>query len=164
VEAAEGTEALRKIRRHPPDLIVCDLMLPGLSGSELLRTLKADPKRADIPFILITNRISEALKVQMLDKASSNEPQDLKKELVTTLASTKFRHFMATFVLSRDTDPTFSIGGNTWIWCTYYSSSSGLRGMAYGMCICMLSAECYHSSTTMTIQIMSDGDVCTFIK
>ena len=71
VEVAEGTEALRKIRRQPPDLILCDLMLPGIGGSELLCRLKADTQRADIPFILITNRTSEELKVQMLEAGAA---------------------------------------------------------------------------------------------
>lgn len=71
VEAAEGAMALRKIRRQPPDLIVCDVMLPGIGGSELLRRLKAHPQFADIPFILVTNRISEELKVQMLEAGAA---------------------------------------------------------------------------------------------
>ncbi len=71
VEAAEGAKALRKICRQPPDLIVCDVMLPGIGGSELLRRLKANPQFADIPFILVTNRISEELKVQMLEAGAA---------------------------------------------------------------------------------------------
>ena len=71
VEATEGAEALRLIRRQPPDLIVCDLMLPGIGGAELLQALKGDPQRADIPFILVTNRISEELKVQMLEAGAA---------------------------------------------------------------------------------------------
>ncbi len=46
-------------------------MLPGIGGSELLRRLKAHPQFADIPFILVTNRISEELKVQMLEAGAA---------------------------------------------------------------------------------------------
>ena len=71
VEAVEGAEALRIIHKQRPDLIICDLVLPGLGGADLLRTLKADPHLAAIPFILITNRISEEQKVDMLEAGAA---------------------------------------------------------------------------------------------
>jgi DNA-binding response OmpR family regulator len=44
-----GDTALNAIRSNPPDLVVLDLMLPGLDGLELTRVLKRDPKTAAIP-------------------------------------------------------------------------------------------------------------------
>jgi two-component system phosphate regulon response regulator PhoB len=47
-----GDTALNAIRSAPPDLVVLDLMLPGLDGLELTRALKRDPKTASIPLEL----------------------------------------------------------------------------------------------------------------
>lgn len=52
--AAEGTEGLRRARNENPDLIILDLILPGISGFEALRQLKADQKTKDIPTIVLT--------------------------------------------------------------------------------------------------------------
>ena len=48
-----GDGALDAIRRQPPDLIVLDLMLPGLDGLELTRLLKRDPATARVPLVML---------------------------------------------------------------------------------------------------------------
>ena len=52
--AADGEEALRKVREDRPDLVVSDVMMPKIDGFELLRRLKADPETSDIPVLLLT--------------------------------------------------------------------------------------------------------------
>ncbi len=60
VELADrGDEALAQIRRDPPDLILLDLMLPGLDGLELTRALKRNAATAGIPLIMLTARGEE---------------------------------------------------------------------------------------------------------
>ena len=60
VELADrGDEALAQIQRDPPDLILLDLMLPGLDGLELTRALKRNPATASIPLIMLTARSEE---------------------------------------------------------------------------------------------------------
>jgi len=54
VEAADGDEALELAKTLHPDLIVSDLVMPGLTGDALCRTLKANPQTRDIPFLLVT--------------------------------------------------------------------------------------------------------------
>lgn len=54
--ATSGDTALRVARRTPPDLIMLDVMMPGLDGFETCRQIKADPKLADIPVIFVTAR------------------------------------------------------------------------------------------------------------
>ncbi len=49
-----GEEALEKAPAFQPDLIVSDLLLPGISGSELCRRVRQTPGLADVPFILVT--------------------------------------------------------------------------------------------------------------
>ncbi len=55
-----GEEALRKIPRERPDLVVLDLMLPGVDGLEVCRTLKSEPSTRDIPVVVLTAKGEEA--------------------------------------------------------------------------------------------------------
>ncbi len=54
-----GDRALEAIRRDPPDLVVLDLMLPGLDGLEITRTLKRDAATAALPIVMLTARGEE---------------------------------------------------------------------------------------------------------
>jgi len=54
LEAADGTEALMIAREEQPDLIVLDVMLPGLSGIEVLEELRATDSLREIPVVVIT--------------------------------------------------------------------------------------------------------------
>jgi CheY-like chemotaxis protein len=54
LEAADGTEALAAARELSPDLIVLDVMLPGLSGIEVLEEIRGDEQLSDLPVVVIT--------------------------------------------------------------------------------------------------------------
>ena len=54
VEAADGAEALALAREDRPDLVVLDVMLPGLSGIEVLEELRTDNGLSSIPVVVIT--------------------------------------------------------------------------------------------------------------
>lgn len=56
VQAAEGNEGLKKAFELTPDLILCDIMLPGMNGLEIARTLKSDLRTSHIPIILLSAR------------------------------------------------------------------------------------------------------------
>jgi two-component system, OmpR family, phosphate regulon response regulator PhoB len=56
----EGNVALARALARPPELFVLDWMLPGIDGLELCRRLKADPRTAQVPVLLITARGREA--------------------------------------------------------------------------------------------------------
>jgi two-component system phosphate regulon response regulator PhoB len=59
-ETAEtGRAALEQLRRSRPDLIVLDLMLPDISGTDLCRQLRADPDFSDVPIIMLTAKADE---------------------------------------------------------------------------------------------------------
>ena len=57
--AARGDRALSEIPRLKPNLILLDLMLPGMGGIEICRLLKAKPETAGIPIIMVTARGEE---------------------------------------------------------------------------------------------------------
>ena len=62
--ASDGQEALRVLESDPPDLIVLDLMLPGTSGTDVLRTLKSRTETAGTPVIILTARGGEDDRVE----------------------------------------------------------------------------------------------------
>ncbi len=66
-KAYDGLNALKSAREKLPDLIILDLMLPGLSGLEVCRILKKEAKTAHIPIIMLTAKGGEADKVVGLE-------------------------------------------------------------------------------------------------
>lgn len=58
--AGDGLEALDLARSTRPDLLLLDVMMPGLSGVDVTRELRADPATARTPVILLTARAQEA--------------------------------------------------------------------------------------------------------
>lgn len=55
-----GEQALKLLRSQPPDLIVLDLMLPGIDGLEVCREIKSDPRTKQIPIVMLTAKGEEA--------------------------------------------------------------------------------------------------------
>ena len=53
---ADGATAMARVRATPPDLIILDVMLPGRSGYDILRDLRADPATVDLPVLMLTAR------------------------------------------------------------------------------------------------------------
>ena len=54
VDASNGEEALKKARFEKPDLIILDVMMPGMNGFEVCRQLKKDPQGKEIPIVMLT--------------------------------------------------------------------------------------------------------------
>src|SRR5437764_79278 len=61
--ALDGAGAMARIREKQPDLVVLDLMLPDLAGTEIARQLKANAKTASLPVIMLTARGEEVDRV-----------------------------------------------------------------------------------------------------
>jgi len=70
--AHDGAEALRIARADVPDLILTDLMLPGMSGEELLSKLRADPLFDQVPVMLLTARADDAMRVRLLQAGAQD--------------------------------------------------------------------------------------------
>lgn len=65
--AKSGESALKKVTRSSPDLIVLDIMMPGIDGFEVCACLKANPKTKDIPILFMTALTDTASKVKGLN-------------------------------------------------------------------------------------------------
>lgn len=65
--ASEGESALNMVRTHKPDLVVLDVNLPGLSGLEICRSLRADKETREIPIIMLSSRGEEIDRVLGLE-------------------------------------------------------------------------------------------------
>ncbi|WP_457442846.1 diguanylate cyclase domain-containing protein [Roseateles sp. P5_E4] len=61
--ALSGEDGLRLARESPPDLVLVDAEMPGLSGFEVCAALRADPRLADVPVIIITGHTEVAVEV-----------------------------------------------------------------------------------------------------
>ena len=60
VGSETGEQALKLARSQPPDLIVLDLMLPGMDGLEVCRKIRNDPQTSQIPIVMLTAKGEEA--------------------------------------------------------------------------------------------------------
>jgi len=59
VEIYSGKECLERVEEEKPDLILLDIMMPGIDGWEVARTLKSKPETKGIPIVMLTVRVSE---------------------------------------------------------------------------------------------------------
>ena len=65
--ASDGETALKKVRKGTYDLLILDLMLPGIQGTELCRILRNDPKTSGVPIIMLTAKAEEVDKIVGLE-------------------------------------------------------------------------------------------------
>jgi DNA-binding response OmpR family regulator len=72
VAVADGNEALRHARSEPFDVIVLDLMLPGLDGVTVCRAIRREPLNGDVPILMLTARREESDKVLGLESGADD--------------------------------------------------------------------------------------------
>lgn len=58
--AHDGLAGIKLIRSSPPDLVLLDIMLPGLSGTEILQEMRKDPRLAAIPVVMLTAKAEDS--------------------------------------------------------------------------------------------------------
>ncbi len=71
VTAADGESALRVAQEEQPDLILLDMILPKLSGEEVLRRLKRNPRTAGIPVVVVSS-LSEKNRQKLIDEGAED--------------------------------------------------------------------------------------------
>jgi two-component system OmpR family response regulator len=69
---ADGTAALRGARDDPPELVLSDVMMPGLDGFQLLRALREDERTKTIPIILLSARAGEEATIEGLQAGADD--------------------------------------------------------------------------------------------
>jgi sigma-B regulation protein RsbU (phosphoserine phosphatase) len=67
VRAADGIEAMTRVRQSPPDLILLDVLMPGLDGLDVLRALRQNPQTSQIPVIMLTQKAQVEDRVKGLE-------------------------------------------------------------------------------------------------
>jgi len=70
--AEDGEEALAAIADDPPDLILLDVMMPGLDGRQVARAVKADPATSKIPIIMVTAQTDREARLAALDAGAED--------------------------------------------------------------------------------------------
>jgi signal transduction histidine kinase/CheY-like chemotaxis protein len=90
-EAASGQEGLRRANEEPPDVMVLDLMMPDMSGYEVLNRLKGDERTAGIPVIIHTSKVLDARDRELLRDATAIVSKESKSKEIS------FEHFSDAF-------------------------------------------------------------------
>jgi len=72
IEAVDGEQALKVVQRDKPNLLILDLMLPGLSGLELCKLLRERPDTAKLPILMLTAKAGEADRVVGLEMGADD--------------------------------------------------------------------------------------------
>jgi signal transduction histidine kinase len=72
IAAFDGRAGLEAARRHAPDLVLSDIMMPSLSGADLVRELRSVPELESVPVILLSARADDMLRVQLLNTGAQD--------------------------------------------------------------------------------------------
>jgi DNA-binding response OmpR family regulator len=92
LSATQGAEAVDVAREHKPDVVVSDIMMPVMSGLDLVTAMRADPELAAIPVILLSAKAQAADVRAGLDAGADDyvtkpfEPLDLVSRVEAVLA------------------------------------------------------------------------------
>ena len=70
--ALDGREGLAKALEDPPDLVLSDIMMPEMSGDELVREIRRHAELATVPIILLTAKADDALRVELLQSGAQD--------------------------------------------------------------------------------------------
>ena len=88
-EAEDGRQAMERIRRDEPDIVISDVVMPGMDGVQLLKEAKA--VKADIPFLMISGYPSRSTAVDLMNHGASDylpkpfTPEELARRVNRTL-------------------------------------------------------------------------------
>lgn len=98
IEAADGEDALAKVRAHRPDVVLLDVMLPGLDGWAVLAAIREDPELRDTPVVLLTARLQDDDQIRGWAAGAADyvtkpfSPLTLSQVLQDVLATTPEQH------------------------------------------------------------------------
>lgn len=92
IEAVDGAMALQKIKEHQPDVVLLDLMMPNVSGIEVLKELKKQGLTPKLPVVVLTNVMDQ----QTIDEAKGLGARDyiVKTDLTPSQVLDKIKPFL----------------------------------------------------------------------
>lgn len=123
-----GAEALQAIRRHKPELLLSDVMMPVCDGFELLQEIRADPTLSDLPVILLSARAGDEAKIEGLGSGADDylikpfSARELLARINTNIAMARMRRDIAAEVEAQKTQlQTVLATVPAAVWFTYDS-------------------------------------------
>jgi diguanylate cyclase (GGDEF)-like protein len=103
VPTSRPLQALELLRKHRPDVLLLDLMMPELNGFEILKAMRADDALRHIPVIVLTSSTDAETKLQALELGATDflakpvDPSELALRLRNTLSAKAYRDRLANF-------------------------------------------------------------------
>jgi PAS domain S-box-containing protein len=108
--APDGRAALDAALADPPDAIVTDLMMPRMSGDELVRAVRASGRLDDVPVLVLTARSDDAIRVQLLREGAHDYvmkpfvPEEVRARVANAVALKRARDVLRREVASQSRD------------------------------------------------------------
>jgi len=126
--AQDGEEALRMVAEDMPDLILLDVMMPGMNGYEVCHALKSDVTTANIPVIMLTARSEQEDRIRGLSGGANDyltKPYEVEELLV------RVRNILQWSQLQRAANPLTGLPGNIAIEKELRARLGGTRPFAF---------------------------------
>lgn len=108
ITASDGEEALRVAEKQKPDLVLLDIVLPGMDGFEVCRHIKDNPGLKDTPVVFITSRQGREERIRGLECGADDfliKPVDKRELLIRTRSLLRRKQLMDTLVNQASRDP-----------------------------------------------------------
>ncbi len=96
VSAYNGKEALLEVEKNPPDLILLDIMMPGMTGYEVCKELKGNKKTLHIPILMVTGLTEKTEKIKGLEAGADdflNKPVDVTELRVRVKSLLRIKYY-----------------------------------------------------------------------
>jgi DNA-binding response OmpR family regulator len=120
--ATSGDEALAYARKQPVDIVILDVMLPGISGLEVCRLLRADRTTAALPIIMVTARAEETDRIMGLEIGADDY---ISKPFSPNELMARIRALMRRMLRSRQEETRLTLGSLTVDVSTHTISDDG---------------------------------------
>ncbi len=91
IQAVNGYEAIEKLNENDVDLVLLDIKMPGISGTEVIKKIKALPRGEEIPIIVLTKWDSSEVSKQVIDSGAEYIPKPFSLKIVRTKVEEKLK-------------------------------------------------------------------------
>jgi DNA-binding response OmpR family regulator len=115
VEAPDGPTALKLAAEVPPDLVLLDVMMPGMNGYEVCRRMRADARLAEVPIIMVTALDDQVSRIAGIEAGADDfvtkpfNRAELRARARTVTRLNRYRRLLETQVALRSSEERFRI-------------------------------------------------------